>query len=224
MKFHIWAILKWTVHSHGKFIHIVVQLLLLSFSRTCSSSQTETLCPWNTSSPFSYSQGYPQVTPLLLSGQSCTSFPNHKDQSETRMLFLNYDMRDEALLLAKKIFVFSAWVDFWVSLHTSAFTAFLCLSLRVSLLFCFEFPTLQHTLPTFNPPFPVSVAYFHTLWSSVLSARLHFSESAPVAGTFSLPPCSKSSSLPACSSKVTWKPLEAREHWHSVMVTGRQNH
>lgn len=71
-------------------------------------------------------------------------------------------------------------MDFRVPLPTSVFPAFLCLSLIVALLFCFDFLTLWHTLPTSKLHFPMSVAYFHTLWSSVLSARLHFS--APIAG------------------------------------------
>lgn len=78
--------------------------------------------------------------------------------------------------LTKFLYFLSGWTSMF---PTTVFPAFLCLSLILSLLFFFEFLTLQHTHPISSLHFPTSMAYFHTLQSSVLSAKWHFS--APIA-------------------------------------------
>lgn len=80
-------------------------------------------------------------------------FPSHKDESETRVLFLNFVIEGEALLLANRFCIIPACLDFSVSIPS--FCRLHSVTLLVShnvpaLLLCA--PPLQGNLLTSNAP------------------------------------------------------------------------
>lgn len=88
-------------------------------------------------------------------------FPSHKDESETRVLFLNFDIEGEALLLCQQILYNSCLPGLLSILPSADFTAF-SLSLIMSLPFCFAL--LLYKAPfSLQMPLPIPMADFHML-------------------------------------------------------------
>lgn len=107
----------------------------------------------------------PQAACVLLAGHcllhhalpySClptSLFPSHKGESETRVLLLNFDIEGEALLLAKRFFIFSTCLDFSASIpsYCNLHRVPLPVSHNAPALLLWA-PPLQDNLPASNGP------------------------------------------------------------------------
>lgn len=112
--------------------------------------------------------------------------------SGTIVLFLNFDLGGEALLLAHKMFIYFVCLHLWVSLHSSAFTACLYLSLIFSLPCCFEHQ-LHNTFFLLPRPLSYICDLFPTLWiwEGILLSTCSWTHlPAPHSNFLSFPECS----------------------------------